>query len=490
MTEDAAQRHKSIEVLRRVAYRAMRERGLQPEFSDAALLQAQTLSAAAADREEAIADLRDRLWVSIDNDDSRDLDQLSVVERRGDTVKILLAIADVDALVRRDSPIDRDAAVNTTSVYTVARVFPMLPERLCTNLSSLVQDADRLAIVIDMTIAADGSITQSDLYRAMVRNRAKLAYDSVAAWLDGRGPVPAPVAAVPGLDEQVRAQDRVAALLKEKRRARGALTLQTLEPHAVFDSDLLSDLQPDESNRAKELIEDFMIAGNSVTARYLAARAAPSLRRVLRTPERWSRITELAAELGQRLPSTPDPQALNRFLVSRRLADPAGFADLSLSVIKLLGRAEYVLDRAGEPSGCHFGLAIDDYTHSTAPNRRYADLLTQRLVKAALCAAPHPYSEPELAALATHCTVQEHNAAKVERTVRKSAAALLLAGREGQRFDAIVTGAAEKGTWVRISSPLAEGKVVRGYSGMQVGDRVRVELVHTDVERGFIDFAT
>jgi len=428
--------------------------------------------------------------VSIDNDDSRDLDQLSVAEFRDDgAVNILLAIADVDALVPRDSPIDKDAAINTTSVYTVAQVFPMLPEKLSTNLTSLAQDEDRLAIVIDVTIAANGSVTQSNLSRAVVRNRAKLAYDSVAAWLDGRGPIPAPVAAVPGLDEQLRTQDRVAATLKAVRLARGALSLQTLEPRAIFDSELLSDLLPDESNRAKELIEDFMIAGNGVTARYLAGKSLPSLRRVLRTPERWNRIVALAAELGERLPATPSAQALNQFLVKRRQADPVRFPDLSLTVIKLLGRGEYVLDRSGEHTEGHFGLAIDEYTHSTAPNRRYADLVTQRLVKAALQYLPHPYSELELAALAAHCTIQEHNAAKVERTVRKSAAALLLSGREGQRFDAIVTGAAEKGTWVRIATPTTEGKVIRGYTGMEVGDRVRVELVHTDVERGFIDFA-
>jgi VacB/RNase II family 3'-5' exoribonuclease len=490
MIDDASQTHKSIGVLRKIARRVMRERGLSPDFSSAARLQAEAISGPAFGRGEFIADLRDRLWVSIDNDDSRDLDQLSVAEFRDDgAVNILLAIADVDALVPRDSPIDKDAAINTTSVYTVAQVFPMLPEKLSTNLTSLAQDEDRLAIVIDMTIAANGSVTQSNLSRAVVRNRAKLAYDSVAAWLDGRGPIPAPVAAVPGLDEQLRTQDRVAATLKAVRLARGALSLQTLEPRAVFDSELLSDLLPDESNRAKELIEDFMIAGNGVTARYLAGKSLPSLRRVLRTPERWNRIVALAAELGERLPATPSAQALNQFLVKRRQADPVRFPDLSLTVIKLLGRGEYVLDRSGEHTEGHFGLAIDEYTHSTAPNRRYADLVTQRLVKAALQYLPHPYSELELAALAAHCTIQEHNAAKVERTVRKSAAALLLSGREGQRFDAIVTGAAEKGTWVRIATPTTEGKVIRGYTGMEVGDRVRVELVHTDVERGFIDFA-
>jgi exoribonuclease-2 len=404
-------------------------------------------------------------------------------------VRLLLAIADVDAVVGRGSPIDRDAAQNTTSVYTVAQVFPMLPEKLSTDLTSLVQDEDRLALIIDMTVAADGRVTASDLYRGLVRNRAKLAYNSVAAWLDGRGAMPPPVAGVPGLDEQLRTQDRVAASLKRVRHAQGALCLQTLEPRAVFDRGSLQDLRPEEGNRAKELIEDFMIAGNGATVRFLAARRMPSLRRVLRTPERWSRIVEVARGFGEQLPPEPNALALNEFLMRRREADPARFPDLSLTIVKLLGRGEYVLERPGEASEGHFGLAILDYTHSTAPNRRFPDLISQRLVKSALEGAALPYTETELAALAAHCTLQEDNAAKVERSVRKSAAALLLSGREGQRFDAIVTGAAPKGTWVRISNPTTEGKVVKGFAGMEVGDRVRVQLLHTDVERGFIDFA-
>jgi exoribonuclease-2 len=466
----------------------MRERDLLPEASGAALRQAQALLGPA--HSAGLADLRDQLWMSIDNDDSRDLDQLSVALPGVDgAMRILLAIADVDALVQRGSPIDRDAAHNTTSVYTVAQVFPMLPESLSTNLTSLLQDQERLALVIDMTIAGDGAVTASDIYRGVVRNRAKLAYDSVAAWLDNRGAMPSQIEAVPGLEEQLRIQDRVAQALRRGRQARGALTLQTPEARAVIDGGALRDLEPEQGNRAKDLIEDFMIAGNGVTARYLAAKGMPVLRRVLRTPERWNRITAVAEGFGDKLPPAPDAKALNEFLMQRRAADPSRFPDLSLTIVKLLGRGEYVLERPGEQIEGHFGLAITDYTHSTAPNRRFPDLITQRLLKAALTGGEPAYGEPELAELASHCTVQEDNAAKVERSVRKSAAALLLSGHEGRRFDAIVTGAAPKGTWVRISAPTTEGRVVKGFDGMQVGDRVRVQLVHTDVERGFIDFA-
>jgi exoribonuclease-2 len=481
---------KSVEILRKIARRVMRERNLLPEFSSDSVRQAEAISGPAASVGTTAADLRDRLWASIDNDDSRDLDQLSVsAPADGGAVRLLLAIADVDAVVERGSAIDRDAEQNTTSVYTVAQIFPMLPQKLSTNLTSLVQDEDRLALIIDMTIAADGKVTASDLYRGLVRNRAKLAYNSVAAWLDGRSAMPPPVAAVPGLDEQLRTQDRVAALLKRVRHAQGALSLQTLEPRAVFVGDSLQDLRPEEGNRAKELIEDFMIAGNGATVRFLAAKRMPSLRRVLRTPQSWDRIVGVAREFGEQLPPQPDARALNQFLMKRREADPARFPDVSLTVVKLLGRGEYVLERPGEEAEGHFGLAISDYTHSTAPNRRFPDLISQRLVKCALNGGALPYTESELAALAAHCTMQEDNAAKVERFVRKSAAALLLSGREGQRFDAIVTGAAPKGTWVRISNPTTEGKVVKGFAGMEVGARVRVELVRTDIERGFIDFA-
>jgi exoribonuclease-2 len=477
--------------LRTIARRAMTERGLLPDFSPAVLAQTEALGERVVETGSAIRDLRDLAWASIDNDDTRDLDQLSVAEPlAGGAVRLLVAVADVDATVAEGSPIDGHARANTTSVYTAVETFPMLPERLSTDLTSLGEARDRLAIVVEMAVGPDGAVTASDVYQALVRNQAKLAYDSVAAWLDGSRPAPAAVAARPAIAEQVRLQARVAQAMKELRHHRGALTLETTEARAVFDGDVLTDLRPDEKNAAKELIEDFMIAANVATAQFLDRHGIPSLRRVLRAPERWDRIVELAAGLGERLPGEPSAPALQQFLARRRQADPARFADVSLSVVKLLGSGEYAVELPGGPVDGHFGLAVKGYTHSTAPNRRFPDLATQRLVKTAIAGTPAPYTADQLTDLARHCTLQEDNAAKVERQVRKSAAALLLAPRLGQRFDAIVTGASPKGTWVRILHPAAEGRVVRGEHGLDVGDAVRVELVHTDVERGYIDFVT
>jgi len=468
----------------------MSERGLLPDFSAAALAEADSIRKAAAETGAAIRDLSGLLWASIDNDDSRDLDQLSVAEPlTGGRVKIFVAVADVDAIVNKGSAIDDHARTNTTSVYTAAEIFPMLPEKLSTDLTSLGEGQKRLAIVIEMVVDADGAVSKSTVYRAVVLNRAKLAYDSVAAWLDGTTPPPPKLAAVRGLDEQLHLQDRVAQAMKNLRHRRGALSLETIQTHAVFDGDVLADLLPDEKNRAKELIEDFMIAANGVTAEYLEGKGLSSLRRVLRTPERWERIVALAATLGEHLPTEPSAGALEAFLTKRQQVDATRFPDLALSVVKLLGSGEYVVQLPGQKSDGHFGLAVRDYTHSTAPNRRFPDLLTQRLLKAAIAGRPAAYRDNELDALARHCTEQEDNAAKVERQVRKSAAALLLASRVGERFDALVTGASERGTWVRIVRPSVEGRLVHGFEGLDVGDHVQVELVHTDVERGFIDFA-
>jgi len=467
----------------------MAERGLLPDFSPAALAETQALAKPATDADASIRDLRDLLWCSIDNDDSMDLDQLSVSSPApGGAVRVLVAVADVDALVSPGSAIDDHARANTTSVYTAAEIFPMLPEKLSTDLTSLGQDQPRLSIVIEMVVTPDGTVTESDVYRALVLNRAKLAYNGVAAWLDGTAPAPPALAAVPGLDEQLRVQDRVAQAMKTRRHQRGALTLETLETRAVFNGDLIADLRPDEKNRAKELIEDFMIGANGVTAKFLESKGLPSLRRVLRAPERWGRLVELAAGLGGQLPAEPDARALEQFLAKRRQDAPAQFADLSLSVVKLLGSGEYVVERPGQVADGHFGLATRDYSHSTAPNRRFPDLITGRLLKAAFAGRPAPYRAEDLDGLARHCTEQEDSAAKVERQVQKSAAALLLASRIGAQFDGIVTGASPKGTWVRIVDPHVEGKLVGGAQGLDVGDRVRVELVDTDVERGFIDF--
>jgi len=476
-------------VLEAIARRAMLQRGLLPDFSPDVRSQVTAIARAAPAREPALRDLRHLLWASIDNDDSRDLDQLSVAERLGDgAVKILVAVADVGGLVTQGSPVDEHARTNTTSVYTAAEIFPMLPEELSTNLTSLGEGQDRPAVVIEMVVRPDGVVGESGVYRATVRNRARLAYNGVAAWLDGTAPAPQGVSAVEGMEEQLRIQDRAAQAMRAVRHRHGALSLETIEARAVFDGDAISDLRPDEKNRAKELIEDFMIAANGVVSETLAAKGFPSLRRVLRSPERWERIAELASGLGERLPPEPSAPALEGFLTRRRSADPARFPDLSVSVVKLLGKGEYVLELPGQTVDGHFGLAVTNYTHSTAPNRRFPDLITHRLLKAALAGLPPPYANEELAALASHCTVQEDGAAKVERQVRKSAAALLLAPRTGERFDAIVTGASPKGTWVRISHPAVEGKVVSGFQGLDVGDRVRVELTRTDVERGFIDF--
>jgi exoribonuclease-2 len=475
--------------LRRIAERAMRERGLQPDFSPAALAEARAFTGPPSASGPAIRDLRGLPWCSIDNDDSRDLDQLTVAQPApGGATRILVAVADVDAAVRQGSAIDAHASTNTTSVYTAAQVFPMLPERLSTDLTSLNEDQDRLAVVVDMALDAAGRVAASEIYRATVHNRAQLAYNGVASWLDGAAPPPR-LQAVPELHDQIRAQDRAAQAMKALRRERGALRLQTAEARAVFEGDTLADLRADDKNRAQELIEEFMIAANGVTASTLERKGFPSLRRVLRAPQRWDRLVALAAEQGDVLPAQPDARALDDFLWRRRQADPDRFPDLSLSVVKLLGSGEYALERPGRRDGSHFGLAVRDYAHSTAPNRRFPDLVTQRLLKAALEERDAPYSDDELGELARHCTEQEDDAAKVERQVRKSAAALLLASRVGQRFHGIVTGASSKGTWVRITHPAAEGKVVRGAQGLDVGDRVEVQLVDTDVERGFVDFA-
>jgi exoribonuclease-2 len=474
--------------LKRIARQAMVEKGLEPEFSRDVMAELAAIRGPAPAGAPGVRDLRDRLWVSIDNDDSRDLDQLTVAEALPDgAVKILVAIADVDAVVVKGTAIDGHARTNTTSVYTAAEIFPMLPEKLSTDLTSLNEGEDRLAMVVEMVFSTDGSSRGSDIYRAAVSNKAKLAYDSVSVGLEG-GDFPEKARAVGGVPEQLRLQDSIAQALKKRRHEEGALDLETIEPRAVFADDALVDLRVEEKNRARQLIEDFMIASNGVTARYLAGKGFAALRRVVRSPERWQKIVAVAAGYGERLPPEPDCCSLQVFLDKRRRADPDRFPDLSLVIVKLMGAGEYVVERPGQAPIGHFGLAVRDYTHSTAPNRRFPDLLTQRLLKAAIAGERPPYDAGELGALAAHCTEQEDDANKVERQVRKSAAALLLEPKVGQRFNAIVTGASEKGTWVRIFQPPAEGKLLHGFDGLEVGDRLRVKLVGTDVERGFIDF--
>ncbi len=482
-------------ILQSIAHRVMLERGLLPDFSSAALAELGRLQSPAmkngapAGTESQIRDLRDLLWASIDNDDSRDLDQLTVAEAMpAEKVKILVAIADVDAVIKNDSAIDQHAHHNTTSVYTAAETFPMLPEEISTGITSLNFNDERFALVIEMVIGADGSLQDSDIYHGWVRNHAKLAYNSLAAWLEGNGDIPEAVTIVKGLEENLRLQDKATQRMKYLRHIHGALTLETIQAKPVFDGDQIRALEIEQKNRAKEIIEDMMIAANGVTARYLSARKFPSIRRVVRTPKRWERIVDIANEHGSKLPGNPDSKALEEFLIKEKAADPLRFPDLSLAVIKLLGNGEYIAELPEGNAPGHFGLAVKDYAHSTAPNRRYPDLLTQRLLKAALADQPVPYRIDELDNLAAHCTAAEDAATKVERQVEKSAAALLLESRIGEQFDAIVTGASEKGTWVRLLSLPVEGKLMQGFDGIDVGDRIRVQLIDTNVERGYIDF--
>jgi exoribonuclease-2 len=487
MTDANDKQHRSI--LQRIAHQAMVEKGLVPDFPPQALAELEGIHGPATATDGSPRDLRKLLWCSIDNDDSRDLDQLTVAEALPNgAAKVLVAIADVDAVVKKRSALDDHARQNTTSVYTVAETFPMLPEKLSTDITSLNYASDRLAVVIEMVLADDGTLQSSDIYEATVRNWAKLAYNSVAGWLEGSGPRPPEIGAVSSLDENLRLQDRVAQKLRAFRHQQGALDLETIEARPVFTGDELTDLAADERNRAKDIIEDFMIAANSVAARFIASKKFPSLRRVVRVPKRWDRIVELAAERGSKLPSEPDAKALEQFLVSEKAADPLRFPDLSLSVVKLLGAGEYVVQLPGGSAAGHFGLAVKDYAHSTAPNRRFPDLITQRLLKAAMAGIAQPYENAELADLAQHCTEKEDAAKKVERQVTKSAAAIMLQSRIGEQFDAIVTGASVKGTWVRLLHPPIEGRLASGFEGMDVGHQLRVQLVRTDVERGFIDF--
>jgi exoribonuclease-2 len=473
-----------------IATWAMFSRGLEPEFSTSVRQQLVNLKAPAKESGDEIRDLTTLLWCSIDNDDSRDLDQLTASDiLPNGAVRIYVAIADVDALVKKGSPIDLHARHNTTSVYTSARIFPMLPEQLSTDLTSLNPNEIRLALVNEMTFQNDGTLSPSSIYRARVLNKAQLAYDAVSAWIEGEGPLPAAAQHVQGMQAQLRTQDALAQKLRKRRHTQGALEFETFQPRAIFENDRISDIRQQVQNRARQLIEELMIATNGCTARFLAQHGVPAFRRIVRSPERWMRIVGLAHEYGETLPSEPDGQALEHFLAKQHQADPLRFPDLSLVIIKLMGSGEYVVEKPhGQPIG-HFGLAVQDYTHSTAPNRRYPDLITLRLIKAVLAGNHSPYSNVELDELAAHCTAQEDAAKKVERQMRKSEAALLLHSRVGQRFDGIVTGSGDHGVWVRIFEPPAEGRLTGEMPELKVGQLVRVRLVSTSVERGFIDFA-
>ena len=478
--------HKGIDFAA-IARHAMVEHGFVPEMGD--LVEKELSGLRDRPRgKDAVKDLRGLLWSSIDNDESRDLDQIEVCERVSPSVvKVMVGIADVDSCVHKGSPIDKRAAQNTTSVYTGVVVFPMLPAELSTDLTSLNQGEDRLAIVIEMMVDEDGEVGESDVYRALVHNHAKLAYDGVEHWLQG-GDAPRAAHGLPELARQIRMQDEAAHQLRRLRHRHGALELETIEAHTLAKNGEVVGLEVTPKSRSREIIEDFMIASNGVIARYLEHHGRSSISRIVRKPKRWERIVELAATFGDELPAEPSPTALSAFLDKRHAADPLRFGDISLSVVKLLGPGEYTLQSATGPHVGHFGLAVQDYSHSTAPNRRFADLVTQRLLKSTIAKTAPAYSDPELDAIARHCTQKEDDARKVERTMRKVAAAALLASRVGETFDGVVTGAASKGTFVRLLSPPAEGRVVRGEQGMDVGDQVRVKLVATEPAKGFIDF--
>ena len=466
--------------------------GFEPEFPPQVEQQLLQLAAHPPDVAPSgtIRDLRNLLWSSIDNDSSRDLDQIEVAERLpGGETQVLVGIADVDTFVPKSSAIDQHAAKETTTVYTGVRNFSMLPEQLSTGMTSLLEGADKLSLVIEFVVGRDGCVNSSEAYCAIVRNKAQLTYDAVGAWLEGKGAAPVKVADSAELQSQLRLQDEIAQALRNERFRHGALNIETIETLPVVLNQQVVDVVKQEKNRATELIEDFMIASNGVVARLLQSRQVSSIRRVVKTPERWNRIVELAAQQGEQLPAEPDSKALNEFLMKRNAADPDHFADLSLAVIKLMGPGEYVLERPGDAEQGHFGLAVQDYTHSTAPNRRFADLVTQRLIKAVLANQPAPYSDDDLAAVAANCTSKEDAARKVEREMAKRIAAVAMTSRIGELFDAIVTGVTPHGTFVRVLQPHVEGLLARGQQGVDVGDKLRVKLLSTDVQRGYIDFA-
>ncbi|MCA1732060.1 MAG: RNB domain-containing ribonuclease [Acidobacteria bacterium] len=473
-----------------IATQAMIDHGLQPRIPRDAAEEAERLNRPALPTDGDVRDLRELPWISIDNEESRDLDQLSFAEiLPGKGTRILVAVADVDSLVKKDSALDRHALANTTSVYTPAKIFPMLPEKLSTDLTSLNPGEDRSAVVVELIVDEEGELAGESVFRALVHNHAKLVYETVAAWLVDKGNIPDEVARFVPAAEQIRIHDAATLALKRLRQQEGALDFETIEAKAeMSDGDVVA-VRRSEKTRAHEIIEDIMIAANGVTARFLEKKRMPAIRRVVRAPERWERIARLAEEHGARLPATPDAEALEEFLLLQKKKDPTTFPDISLSIIKLLGRGEYVAQKPGTAPEGHFGLAVRDYAHSTAPNRRYPDLITQRLLKAAIAGARSPYTYDELVLIAELCASRENAADKVERLTIKAAAATYLAPRVGERFAGVVTGASAKGTWVRIFDPPVEGKVLHGEKGLDVGDRVKVKLVGVNPERGFIDFA-
>jgi exoribonuclease-2 len=465
-----------------IARREMIDRGFRPDLPSEVTRQAESLAAAPA---QDLRDLTALAWSSIDNDDSRDLDQIEWAERVAGGIRVLVGVADVDSAVAKDTPLDRHAAREATTVYAAVRTFPMLPEQLSTDLTSLNEDQDRAAVVMEFVVAADGSVGAHRVYRAMVRSRAQLTYNAVGAWLEGTAGPPPKVAASVDLQGQLKLQDEAAGTLRAARDRLGALTFDRVEPEPVISNGNVTEIAARQSNRAAHLIEDFMIAANEVMAQTLSAAGVSSIRRIVKQPERWPRMVDLARECGETLPPEPDSGALNAFLLRRKQADPVHYPDLSLAILKLMGPGEYVLLRPGDPAEGHFGLAAHDYTHSTAPNRRFADLLTQRLLKGL---PGKPYADGELDAAARNCTLKEDAARKVRRAMDKRMAAAALHNRVGESFDAVVTGVTPKGVFVRVLGPPVEGRLMHGEQGLDVGDRLQVKLLSTDPQRGFIDF--
>lgn len=482
---------KHIFTLNEIAHQAMLARGFVPDLPEPALRELSLLSSPASPSPlHPVRDMRDFLWISIDNDDSKDLDQLTFAEKDGTGKdRIYVAVADVDALVKHMSAIDRLASINTTSVYTPTKVFPMLPLKLSTDLTSLNENSDRCAIVVEMEIEKDGKFDLHGIYPALVRNHAKLAYNHVAAWLEGKVPQPHPTENIESLPDQIKLQDKIAQHIKEFRYRQGALSFGTIEVQPVIMEGLVVDLVETTHNRANALIENFMIAANVGMTKFLMSKNLPVIKRIVETPKRWDRIVSLAKEKGDKLPSQPDVKALRDFLLKQRKIDPMHFPDLSLAVIKLVGKGEYIASFPGRASPGHFDLALLDYAHTTAPNRRYPDLIMQRLLKSCFFSDAYHYNNEELKGLAAHCTLKEDDAMKVERRVRKSAAAIVLSGKIGHEFDAMVTGASDKGTWVRLYTPPLEGKLTQGSQGVDVGDHIRVKLIYVDINNGYIDFA-
>ena len=467
------------------ARRALEDAGFEPDFPPEAAAEVRRAEklVTSADR-----DLTHLLWSSIDNEESRDLDQVEYAEPGPqNSIRLLLGIADVATYVAAGSAVDQRAAHNTVSLYTAGKTFHLLPEDLSTGRTSLNEGESRLAVIVEMLVQSDGEVVEPKVYRAKVKNQTKLTYEKVGAWLERNATIDE-LESLPGLKNQLELQTQASLRLMELRKRMGALTFSSYEARPITRNGQVVELKLNRPNRARDLIESFMVAANVATATFLKDRAFPIIERAVDAPERWDRIRQIASNFGHTLPEVPAPKPLSDFLAKRRLEDPTGFQDLSLTIVKLMGPGHYVVEHPTGPQSMHFGLALDDYSHSTAPNRRYADLIIQRLLFSAIDGKPRPYSDLELEQIAAHCTEREDTARKVERLMRKVAAAQLVERSVGQIFGAIVTGASPKGTYVRLLSPPVEGKVLRNYRGMEVGDRVRVKLIGVDADRGFIDF--